>query len=361
MDGIFNSMSCCIKDPETLHSYDIDKDLKKQQATLRKQVKVLLLGAGESGKSTFLKQMRIIHGNGYEREELIMCKVPILHNIVRNIKTLLQGRQLLEIPWREEDMEEKCQILMDYSAKTELDAQIFETEYYQLTKRLWNDATIKEVFSRRRELQLNDNAEYFFENLDRLSDQTKQPNQQDLLRLRKKTTGIREEIYEIKGVPFHMVDVGGQRLQRHKWFKCFDQSVTSVLFLVASSAYDQVIVEDKRTPRLEESCNIFDTIVNNKCFKDVSIILFLNKTDLLREKLPHSDFKRYFPHFGGDPLDIKDVQCFLLDMFDNVRRNRDRALFHHFTTATDTENIKYVFAAVKDTILQNNLRQLMLQ
>ena len=146
------------------------------------------------------------------------------------------------------------------------------------------------------------------------------------------------------------------------FFKLGRISKISIISLPFHQAvFVQVIVEDKRTPRLEESCNIFDTIVNNKCFKDVSIILFLNKTDLLREKLPHSDFKRYFPHFGGDPLDIKDVQCFLLDMFDNVRRNRDRALFHHFTTATDTENIKYVFAAVKDTILQNNLRQLMLQ
>lgn len=258
-------------------------------------------------------------------------------------------------------MEDQCQILMEYSAKTELDGETFEQDYYPLIKRLWAHPTIQEVFIRRRELQLNDNAEYFFDHLDRIKDQTKLPNQQDLLRLRKKTTGIREEVYEIKGVPFHMVDVGGQRLQRHKWFKCFDQSVTSVLFLVASSAYDQVIVEDRRTPRLEESCNIFDTIVNNKCFKEVSIILFLNKTDLLRTKLSRSDFTQYFPLFRGDPLDIKDVQGFLLDMFDNVRRNRDRALFHHFTTATDTENIKYVFAAVKDTILQNNLRQLMLQ
>ena len=50
-----------------------------------------------------------------------------------------------------------------------------------------------------------------------------------------------EYIYPLTlGVPFHMVDVGGQRLQRYKWFKCFDEAVTSVLFLVASSAYDQV-------------------------------------------------------------------------------------------------------------------------
>ena len=38
--------------------------------------------------------------------------------------------------------------------QTELDAQIFQSEYYQLTRKLWHDPTIKEVFSRRRELQL---------------------------------------------------------------------------------------------------------------------------------------------------------------------------------------------------------------
>ena len=42
---------------------------------------------------------------------------------------------------------------------------------------------------------------------------------------------------------------------------------------------------DRRTNRLEESRVIFDSIVNNKWFRGVSIILFLNKTDLLIEKV----------------------------------------------------------------------------
>ena len=164
-----------------------------------------------------------------------------------------------------------------------------------------------------------------------------------------------------KGIlPFKMVDVGGQRSQRAKWFQCFDE-VTSILFLVSSSAYDQVLMEDRTTNRLVESCNIFETIVNNKFFANVSIILFLNKTDLLMEKIRYANIKDYFPAFQGDPRKLEDVQNFILQMFDSKRRERSKALFHHFTTAIDTENIKFVFHAVKDTILQDNLKSLMLQ
>lgn len=43
-------------------------------------------------------------------------------------------------------------------------------------------------------------------------------------------------------VPIRMVDVGGQRSERRKWIHCFE-NVTSIMFLVALSEYDQVLVE----------------------------------------------------------------------------------------------------------------------
>lgn len=188
------------------------------------------------------------------------------------------------------------------------------------------------------------------------------PSKQDMLHSRKATKGIQEYEFEIKSIPFVMVDVGGQRSQRTKWFQCFNE-VTSILFMVSSSAYDQVIMEDRRTNCLIESCMIFETIVNNKCFANVSIILFLNKTDLLEQKVKtkHNSIKDFFLQFQGDPYKLDDVQNFILQMFDSRRRERTKALFHHFTTAIDTENIKFVFHAVKDTILQDNLKSLMLQ
>jgi len=38
-------------------------------------------------------------------------------------------------------------------------------------------------------------------------------------------------------------------------------------------------------------------------------------------------------------------------------KDKEKTIYSHFTTATDTENIRFVFAAVKDTILQLNLKE----
>ena len=186
------------------------------------------------------------------------------------------------------------------------------------------------------------------------------PVKLDILHARKATKGITEHEFTIRGIPFRFVDVGGQRSQRQKWYQCFE-GITSILFLVSSSEFDQVLMEDRKTNRLVESCNIFETIVNNKAFSNVSIILFLNKTDLLEEKVKRVSFKDYFPQFQGDPHCLEDIQNFELSLMDSRRRERSKPLFHHFTTAVDTENIRFVFQAVKDTILQDNLKSLMLQ
>jgi len=70
------------------------------------------------------------------------------------------------------------------------------------------------------------------------------PSHQDILHARKATKGITEFVISINNIPFQFVDVGGQRSQRQKWFQCFD-SVTSILFLVSSSEFDQVLLEDR--------------------------------------------------------------------------------------------------------------------
>uniref|UniRef100_A0A3P9J5I6 Guanine nucleotide binding protein (G protein), alpha 13b n=1 Tax=Oryzias latipes TaxID=8090 RepID=A0A3P9J5I6_ORYLA len=329
-------------------SKEIDKCLSKDKTYVKRLVKILLLGAGESGKSTFLKQMRIIHGQDFDQRAKEEFRATIFSNVIKGIRVLVDAREKLHIPWGNPSNHHHGETMMAFDTRSArahgtVESKIFQ-HYLPSIAALWADEGIQNAYDRRREFQLD----YL-------------PSQQDILLARKPTKGIHEYDFEIKNVPFKMVDVGGQRSERRRWFECFD-SVTSILFLVSSSEYDQVLMEDRQTNRLSESLNIFETIVNNRVFNNVSIILFLNKTDLLEEKVKQVSIKDYFPDFLGQPSSLLDVQHFLVECFHKKRREQQqKPLYHHFTTAINTENIRLVFRDVKDTILHDNLKQLMLQ
>uniref|UniRef100_A0A1A8LKR1 Guanine nucleotide binding protein (G protein), alpha 13b n=2 Tax=Nothobranchius TaxID=28779 RepID=A0A1A8LKR1_9TELE len=347
-------------------SKEIDKGLNREKTHVKRLVKILLLGAGESGKSTFLKQMRIIHGDDFDAKAREDFRSTIYSNVIKGIRVLVDAREKLHIPWGDPNNQPHGDKVMAFDTRSakmvngQVDRQVFY-EYVVAIKALWADSGIQNAYDRRREFQLGESVKYFLDNLDRLCEANYLPSQQDILLARKPTKGIHEYNFEIRNIPFKMVDVGGQRSERRRWFECFD-SVTSILFLVSSSEYDQVLMEDRQTNRLRESLNIFETIVNNRVFGNVSIILFLNKTDLLEEKVKIVAFKDYFPEYTGKEHDLSDVQGFMVDCFRAKRRIvSQKPLYHHFTTAINTENIRLVFRDVKDTILHENLIQLMLQ
>jgi len=351
---------CCTNQEEIdqrIQSDLIDRRLKAEKRELKRMVKVLLLGAGESGKSTFLKQMRIIHGAGYKEADQMEYKGIIYQNIVKGMKVLIDAKSKLDIPWEKPENAGHANLV--FHGEIPLDNHVY-LKYLPSIKELWRDKGIRDAFDRRREYQLGDSIKYFLDNLEKTNQVDYLPDQSDILHARKATKGIVESKIEIEDIPFLFVDVGGQRSQREKWFQCFE-GVTSILFLASSSEFDQVLLEDRRTNRLAESLNIFEVIVNNKAFTSVSIILFLNKSDLLEEKIKRSNIKHWFPSFEGDPENLVDVQNFLVKEFHKRKRDDNRLLFHHFTTAIDTNNIKRVFADVKDTILHKNIQILMLQ
>ena len=82
---------------ELANSNAIDRDLDrfKQQEELK--VKLLLLGAGESGKSTIFKQMRILHGSPRTEDDLRMYGVVIRSNIITAVRKLCQLLHSLDL------------------------------------------------------------------------------------------------------------------------------------------------------------------------------------------------------------------------------------------------------------------------
>lgn len=184
----------------------------------------------------------------------------------------------------------------------------------------------------------------YFDNIARIAAPDYMPNDQDVLRSRVKTTGITETTFIIGDLTYRMFDVGGQRSERKKWIHCFE-NVTTILFLVAISEYDQLLFEDETVNRMQEALTLFDSICNSRWFIKTSIILFLNKIDRFKEKLPVSPMKNYFPDYeGGD--DYAAACDYILNRFVSLNQHETKQIYTHFTCATDTTQIRFVMAAV---------------
>ncbi|XP_026637127.1 guanine nucleotide-binding protein G(q) subunit alpha [Microtus ochrogaster] len=261
--------------------------------------------------------MRIIHGSGYSDEDKRGFTKLVYQNIFTAMQAMIRAMDTLKIPYKYEHNKAHAQLVREVDVEK---VSAFENPYVDAIKSLWNDPGIQECYDRRREYQLSDSTKYYLNGLCR------------------------------------MVDVGGQRSERRKWIHCFE-NVTSIMFLVALSEYDQVLVESDNENRMEESKALFRTIITYPWFQNSSVILFLNKKDLLEEKIMYSHLVDYFPEYDGPQRDAQAAREFILKMFVDLNPDSDKIIYSHFTCATDTENIRFVFAAVKDTILQLNLKE----
>ncbi|OJD21429.1 guanine nucleotide-binding protein alpha-3 subunit [Blastomyces percursus] len=355
----------------------IDKGIEDDMKRLRRECKILLLGSGESGKSTIVKQMKIIHQNGYSVEELTMCRSTVYKNLLDCAKDLIGALHHFELqpssPKVKEYMEYLNSYQIDPDPNTPIDPKVGDAVTY-----LWNDPIMPTVLEHQNEFYLMDSAPYFFDEAKRITAPDYIPNEADVLRARTKTTGIYETRFTMGQLSiqcarptllltsyrisvnvdfflpdFSMFDVGGQRSERKKWIHCFE-NVTSIIFCVALSEYDQVLLEESNQNRMMESLVLFDSVVNSRWFMRTSIILFLNKVDLFRQKLGRSPLNKYFPDYSGGN-DVNRAAKYLLWRFNQVNRAHLN-LYPHLTQATDTSNIRLVFAAVKETILQNALK-----
>ena len=206
----------------------------------------MLLGTGESGKSTLFKQMKILYGD-YEMNDLEMSEVRsiIFLNILESMQTLL----------------EQCHAFGLRDNVTELEAweavqnaTTIDTNIGAAIKQLWSNAALQETWARRNEFPIIDSIAYFFNNISRIaapdymrnsspSNEEKELYQQDYLHARQQTTSIHTERLNVNGVRFEFIDVGGQKSERRRWLKFFG-NVTAVLFIVSLSDYDMTLAEN---------------------------------------------------------------------------------------------------------------------
>jgi len=321
----------------------IEDQLKRERKQGETRVKLLLLGTGDSGKSTFVKQMKIIHKNGFSVQEIAKFQVVLQENCLQSMQKIISCEQV-SIP---SDLQTQKERVLDSN-----DLHLCVDEIVAL----WECTAVKNAFENRSELavQVPSTTPYFFANARRFAGENFQPSAEDMFRAKQKTTGISEVIFEVNRIQFTIVDVGGQRSERRKWLHCFDD-VTSVIYLAALDEYDMKLEEDNQTNRLDESLRLFGEVTGSAFFKPTSWILFLNKSDLFKEKISVKPLNLVFSDFKEDPNDFVKSHQYIENKYQSTFKGQ--RLYCHVTCAIDTDNCRKVFSAVRDTVITSALNE----
>ncbi|KAF9912213.1 guanine nucleotide-binding protein subunit alpha [Lobosporangium transversale] len=356
----------------------IDKSLRAEKEREQREggIKLLILGPSETGKTTVLKQLKLLYGQkGLDPERQTYRRVVHL-NIMKAMQALVDGLQQHSIPLGDPQNAEHLAIMsrleptvkrysissIAYSnpavprkitdAKAETDMFL---ELVPSIKALWADSGIQHTYYNITQLNIQDSAKYFLDAIDRVAHAQYIPTDDDILQARVRTLAVSEHVFDIDNVAYRIYDVGGQKSLRKYWAPYFDD-VNAIIFMAALSAYDQPCEEDPKLNRLQECLVLFNEIANHKLFQLTSMILFLNKIDIFQRKLDAGSLvSKYFPEYRG-PNDYFSTTVFFQYRFLQQCKDLQKQVYTHFTHATDTKQMRVIVVAVNAIVQRLNLR-----
>eukprot|EP01080_Neovahlkampfia_damariscottae_P008585 gene8585-410_t len=352
----------------------VEKELEKLEKQDQGELKILLLGAGASGKSTIFKQMKILNMSGYTDEEKADYR-PLIH---RNCYEIFIS--MIEFCEEQVDVNDNEDYKLD-SAHDDIVKKIVETMEETQTPILASDMVkpLKSLFEKEMNiiymiLQNSKDKNMLFTNkfsyigkLDEIAKIDYIPTVDDILRSRAKTVGIVEQnffyndnkILMVSFINKEKINTVFDRLinERRKWIHAFD-GVTFVIFIAALSEYDQACDEDPDTDRMTEALNLFRDICKDKGFKKKPFILFLNKFDVFQQKIKKVDLNvcpSFEEYTGG--LDEDKAYKTIEEAFLALNKSKRRAVVPTKTTATDTTLVKQVFNQCFAQVLKKVLEE----
>lgn len=372
-DGVLDGSGLTKEGGKTSADKKVKKVLKQKQRENAAIIKLLLLGAGESGKTTVLKQMTLLHGGGFSMKYKQDMKPKIFFNLIEGAYAVIKATDKLKLPLTDPSGIDAANFIVAKHDSVMGNSAQMDQELADKILLLTKDENVKKVLEHRTEFQVQESWDEYVKRLDKFpvwGGDDWLPDDEDILLSRVRTTGIVDETFNIDGVDFKMIDVGGQRSERRKWMGLF-RGVTGVIFVASLSGYDQVLFEHAGTNRLNEAVDLWGKHVNKPDFKGCAMLLFLNKFDLFQQKYYHNHVPiKYSGAFVTEENQHpptwdqeEDEQCALAIAWykklflHQVDKDRLTSTFIHVTTALDPSNMRTVIDACSAYVLQQNMKR----
>jgi len=337
----------CAEQKETIDTNDnppkeTEKDKKKKGPTVR----VLILGTAEVGKSTFFKQIRILHGEKFKDDEVALFRRIIYRNIHTGVMNLITQAEQRKIDLTKFDPE--ISAFRDSHA-----TDTFDQAKYSAAKTLWAIPEMQKLAKEGPTLLTDPHLVFFLSKIDNLVDSGYILTHDDILRLRQRTIGMPTLEIPFKGRTIQMVDFGGQEVERKKW-PLLAEGAKALIFLASLTHYDTPAEEDKSKTRLQVSLEVFGQVIQDESFASCSVVLFMNKWDLFQEQIKVSPLSKFLPKYTG-PTDPTSCGEFLKSLYNQqIEGSQHKTLSAHFTTATDTTVIEKLFQSVLADVLRQS-------
>ena len=301
--------------------------------------------------ATFVKQLRLLYGASFSVIERRNWAQRVRSNLLNDAHWIL-GQALLYTSLANVPVVDQELVARLSAAQAAPIAE--QTEALRAAAAVAGFHAYRRGFS----LELTPMSAYFWDALPRLLANDYLPTDQDIVYCTSSTLGVITYDFSADGTDFHLVDCGGQCSQRRKWLRYFAPA-TAVLFVASLDDFWHASQEDEQSNALREAIDTFDETINSEALRGQSVILFLNKSDLLPASLERHDFCAHFPAYAGDPKDANAVVEFIKGLF--LARNRSsrrrRKIFARATCAGDPKQIASMAEAIKASVLQDLIDQ----
>lgn len=292
-----------------LTSSTIDRFLQDEKKEQASQLKLLVLGAGEAGKTTVVKQLKNKYAsNEPTKQEIAKNRALLMRNTIDAVQLILQQVELAE--FKEDELAEKAKLLLEKDSTSGMEASDAD-----VIKLLLEQDSVKKLLDNS-DFYVPDSATYYFDNMHRFCDPEFESTEEDFLMARARTTGVNAVTLSIPPRQWEVIDVGGQRSERKKWINFFD-NVDAILFVVNLAGYAKVCFEDQKVNRMSEAMKVFYDISNNELFKDTPLYIFFNKKDLFEEYLRTKPLKNHFEDYEGEDT-VQEALPFIRKKFSEL-------------------------------------------
>ncbi|KAF9055592.1 guanine nucleotide binding protein, alpha subunit [Panaeolus papilionaceus] len=323
-------------------SVDVNTDSERVY-TRDGPAKIFLLGTSRSGKTTLLKQRKIIYENGWsETERHDYEEIVSAEAIIREVS------RILDIMSRDPTLA---------YTKGEKWRRAFEPEEmvhhsFNILEEMKADPDFVEALPRNGLTgPLMDSLPYFLDLLQKISrvySKRCKPEDDDILRLYHKTSGIFTDSFRMNDVQVKFYHVGGAKSERKKWPKILHTGADAIIFCVSLVSY--LPIEDLSETSMDESLDVFASITRASSLQATPVLLCFTKLDLFSKAILQTPLTTHFPDYTEGPdvrLALNHIKAQFLG---RAPRNAKGRITTHFVNAVETESVRGVFSDLQRVI-----------